>query len=196
MLRCYGTLFKRRGGRSQGRGPRIDSLWPGWEKMPFIGGNHWELNACGRTASARSQTISDAKFAGGGQMPSCRPSALDVWNALKKRVRVGEIDGVWLDSLLCFHSIEMSTGRASPVVAIVYISSLLIGIASKLSHACPVIGAMAGITDVHIKIRGLRGTSGGGVVGCVAVESTGIQEHGGQLIEPSRSPSALLLALS
>eukprot|EP00983_Pelagomonas_calceolata_P048713 1141182-Pelagomonas_calceolata.AAC.3 len=50
----------------------------------------------------------------------------------------------------------MSTGRESPTVVIVYVSSLLIGIASELPHARPVIGPMAYITDIHIKTRGLR----------------------------------------
>eukprot|EP00983_Pelagomonas_calceolata_P066937 1149272-Pelagomonas_calceolata.AAC.1 len=49
----------------------------------------------------------------------------------------------------------MSTGRAGPVVVTVYVSSLLIGVASELPHARPVIGSTADITDMHIKIRGL-----------------------------------------
>eukprot|EP00983_Pelagomonas_calceolata_P076911 1153633-Pelagomonas_calceolata.AAC.1 len=50
----------------------------------------------------------------------------------------------------------MSTGRTSPIVVIVYILSLFIGVASELSHARPVIGPVADITDIHIKIRGFR----------------------------------------
>eukprot|EP00983_Pelagomonas_calceolata_P056525 1144631-Pelagomonas_calceolata.AAC.1 len=41
-LSCNGTLVERRGGRLLGRDPWIDFWWPGWKKMPFIGGSHWE----------------------------------------------------------------------------------------------------------------------------------------------------------
>jgi len=43
MIQIYTeTLVKRRGGRLQGGGSWIESLWPGWKKVPFIGGSHWE----------------------------------------------------------------------------------------------------------------------------------------------------------
>eukprot|EP00983_Pelagomonas_calceolata_P022107 693948-Pelagomonas_calceolata.AAC.1 len=35
----YGTLVERQGRRLQGGGPWIDSLWPGWKKMPPISGS-------------------------------------------------------------------------------------------------------------------------------------------------------------
>eukprot|EP00983_Pelagomonas_calceolata_P030643 961996-Pelagomonas_calceolata.AAC.1 len=50
----------------------------------------------------------------------------------------------------------MRASRASTIVVIVYVLSLFIGVASELSHARPVIGSMADITDIHIKIRGFR----------------------------------------
>eukprot|EP00983_Pelagomonas_calceolata_P041495 1138096-Pelagomonas_calceolata.AAC.2 len=50
----------------------------------------------------------------------------------------------------------MSTGRASPIVFIAHTLSLFIGEASKLSYARPVIGSVADITDIHIKIKGFR----------------------------------------
>eukprot|EP00983_Pelagomonas_calceolata_P109582 1159570-Pelagomonas_calceolata.AAC.5 len=34
------SCIERQGGYLQGGGPNMDSLWPGWLKMPSIGGSH------------------------------------------------------------------------------------------------------------------------------------------------------------
>eukprot|EP00983_Pelagomonas_calceolata_P122626 1160924-Pelagomonas_calceolata.AAC.2 len=52
MLRNPGQA---RGGRQQGGGPRIESLWPGWRKMPSIGGSRWETLSLMHAAKQQAQ---------------------------------------------------------------------------------------------------------------------------------------------
>eukprot|EP00983_Pelagomonas_calceolata_P131310 1161764-Pelagomonas_calceolata.AAC.1 len=51
---------------------------------------------------------------------------------------------------------EASTGRASPGFSYVDLLSLLVSVAIKLRQAIPVVSALAGTTNVHVKVGGFQ----------------------------------------